>query len=224
MLGVPGGAGGMGMGKAGVGGMPSGDPMSAWSGPPRMAEIIDGTSNTILIVEANDAVVWTKPDDVVYDIRKPIPALGGQFEHVFHVAMGDGSVRSIPKRCDPKTLRAAINPADGENFDHSKLDGLARGAVSAVRQQALDRLERRNTELKIEASILNEILQEVRYELDEIRWTIEQDKLLELDPKAKAIMRENAELEKSLRESREQARTLIEELRRLREQVKPARP
>ncbi|WP_410969410.1 hypothetical protein, partial [Salmonella sp. SAL04284] len=36
------------------------------------AEITDGTSNTLLVVESNDAVPWTKPDDLPYDPEKPV--------------------------------------------------------------------------------------------------------------------------------------------------------
>ena len=36
----------------------------------------DGTSNTILIVEAGEAVPWTKPDDLPYAADRPLPGPG----------------------------------------------------------------------------------------------------------------------------------------------------
>src|SRR5207249_1839062 len=37
----------------------------------------DGTSNTFLIAEADDAVQWTKPADLVVSPNAPLPRLGG---------------------------------------------------------------------------------------------------------------------------------------------------
>ena len=36
----------------------------------------DGAANTITVVEAAEAVPWTKPDDLVYDPAAPLPPLG----------------------------------------------------------------------------------------------------------------------------------------------------
>src|SRR5262245_14014333 len=135
-------------------GMPMGGPAMGMAGPaagrpPTIVSITDGTSNTILIAEGGAAVPWTKPEDIAYDPRKPIPALGGQFAHVIHVAMGDGSVRSIPKHYDPVILRAAITANGGEVVDLDKIAGPP--PISAARREALDRLQKRNDELKEEA-------------------------------------------------------------------------
>ncbi len=76
----------------------------------------DGTSNTILIVEADDAhaVPWTKPEDLKIDLDNPQHGLGGHFPEVFLVAMADGSVRMIAKGISKTTLRSAFTPAGGE--------------------------------------------------------------------------------------------------------------
>ena len=39
----------------------------------------DGTANTILVVEAGEAVPWTKPADLAYDPDGPLPPPGGVF-------------------------------------------------------------------------------------------------------------------------------------------------
>jgi len=40
---------------------------------PRLINFRDGLSNTFLIVEAGEAVPWTKPADLPYDPDKPFP-------------------------------------------------------------------------------------------------------------------------------------------------------
>ena len=42
----------------------------------RIAQVTDGTSNTIMAVEADKAVPWTKPDDLSFDARAAQRALG----------------------------------------------------------------------------------------------------------------------------------------------------
>jgi hypothetical protein len=79
------------------------------------ASFTDGTSNTLLVVEAGEAVPWTKPADLPYAADKPIPKLGGQdWPPGFLAALADGSVRFIGKKMSERTLRAAITPMGGE--------------------------------------------------------------------------------------------------------------
>ena len=73
----------------------------------------DGTSNTIMVVEASKAVPWTKPEDIPYDAAKPLPKLGRPGAKGFQVGMCDGSVRFISETITEKTLRNAITRNDG---------------------------------------------------------------------------------------------------------------
>jgi hypothetical protein len=76
---------------------------------------VDGTSNTIMVAEAGEAVIWTKPDDLFYDPQKPLPKLGNVWNRLgFTVAMADGSVRLVRPTVTEKTLRAAITAAGQE--------------------------------------------------------------------------------------------------------------
>jgi hypothetical protein len=43
----------------------------------RLQDFPDGRGNTLLVVEAAEAVPWTKPADLAYDPAQPIPPLGG---------------------------------------------------------------------------------------------------------------------------------------------------
>jgi hypothetical protein len=81
------------------------------------ASIVDGAAFTILLVEADDRVPWTKPQDVSYAADQPLPRLGGHYRGDFVVAMADGSVRIVSKRTSEKTIRAAITAAGGEILD-----------------------------------------------------------------------------------------------------------
>jgi hypothetical protein len=85
------------------------------------ASFTDGTSNTILIVEAGEAVPWSKPADVAYSPDKPLPKFGGLFKEGFQAAFADGAVRFIGKNADKDSLRAAITRAGGEVIDFKKL-------------------------------------------------------------------------------------------------------
>src|SRR5262249_32469673 len=80
----------------------------------KITQILDGTSNTIMVAEASEGVPWSKPDDLEYDPNKPLPKLGKQDPKVFMVAMADGSVRAVSKSITEKTLRAAITRDGGE--------------------------------------------------------------------------------------------------------------
>jgi hypothetical protein len=81
-------------------------------------EVPDGTSNTIMIVESNDAaaVVWTKPDDLTVDPKDPIKGLLGHYEQGFAAAFADVSVRFI-SRVDPKNLIGLFTRDGNENVD-----------------------------------------------------------------------------------------------------------
>jgi hypothetical protein len=79
----------------------------------RLVEMHDGTSNTIMVVEAAEPVIWTKPDDVPYDPKQPVPKLG-PFRDGFFVALCDGSTRFIRRTVNEQTLRALITRNGGE--------------------------------------------------------------------------------------------------------------
>jgi prepilin-type processing-associated H-X9-DG protein len=79
-----------------------------------IASITDGTSNTILAVEAQRDIPWTKPEDIPFDPNGPLPELGGFWENGFNALFVDGSVRSLKKSIMPNVLKALLTRAGGE--------------------------------------------------------------------------------------------------------------
>jgi hypothetical protein len=99
--------------------LPTGKHAAFKDGPegPRMpADFPDGTSNTILIVEADDAhaAPWTKPEDLPIDPEHPQRGLGGHYPDGFLTVIADGSMRFVAKTISQATLRAAFTPAGSE--------------------------------------------------------------------------------------------------------------
>lgn len=88
--------------------------------PIRIADVTDGTSNTLMLAEADKAVIWSKPDDIPFDGKldgTERPGVGGLFGGHFHVAFCDGSVRFMSNKVNTKTLRMLITTSGGEVFD-----------------------------------------------------------------------------------------------------------
>jgi len=84
-----------------------------------LADVTDGLSNTLMVVEAAKPVHWARPDDLTYN-GENLPKLGGMFDGQFHAVMGDGSVYRFKKDIAPVTLHRLIDRADGNVID---LDG-----------------------------------------------------------------------------------------------------
>jgi RNA polymerase sigma factor (sigma-70 family) len=85
----------------------------------------DGTSKTLFVVEAGEAVPWTKPVDLPYAPDRPVPKVGGQFTDEFGAALGDGSARLLPKAMPSTLLRALITRNGGERIDWGTIDRLS---------------------------------------------------------------------------------------------------
>jgi hypothetical protein len=80
----------------------------------------DGTSNTIILVEADadQAVIWTQPDDWQFDPNDPIRGLGNYRPgHVFLAMRADGSSIAVASSIDPSILAAAFTIAGDEVVD-----------------------------------------------------------------------------------------------------------
>jgi type II secretory pathway pseudopilin PulG len=99
-----------------------------------MSDVKDGTSNTILAVEARRDVPWMKPEDIPFDPNQAADLLqkqvGGNHEAGFIVALVDGSVRFVSKAIDAGVWNGLVTPDGGEIVDPGS-DPRPASAVSA---------------------------------------------------------------------------------------------
>lgn len=84
--------------------------------PSKLNSIIDGTSNTIMVVEASldRSVDWTKPDDLEIDLTAPFKGLLGLRPNGFYAAFADGSVQFLQEKLGAESLRGLLTKAGGE--------------------------------------------------------------------------------------------------------------
>ncbi|MCH7727336.1 MAG: DUF1559 domain-containing protein [Planctomycetes bacterium] len=82
---------------------------------PKFSEVVDGTRNTIMVVEAgaDKAVYWTKPEDLPFDPQNPKAALGDVGPE-FLAAFADGRARAIKSNISDDDLKAIITKKGGE--------------------------------------------------------------------------------------------------------------
>lgn len=82
----------------------------------RIAEITDGTSNTILAVVADEeqAVTWTKPDDLEVNLEKPQEGWSEGIGSNVPVVFADGSARGLPRNITAEQTKALLTRAGGE--------------------------------------------------------------------------------------------------------------
>lgn len=90
-----------------LGAVVNGQPFNGWN----LGGICDGTSNTILIVEAEPekAVIWTKPDDLDVDLRDPRRGVG-QDRNGFVAGFGDATAREIKPTVKDATVGQLFTP------------------------------------------------------------------------------------------------------------------
>jgi prepilin-type processing-associated H-X9-DG protein len=74
----------------------------------------DGTSNTILVLETNAFVPWTKPDDFHWAKGNPLPRLASPHGGGAHAVFADGAARFLTTAINPEILKALFTMNGGE--------------------------------------------------------------------------------------------------------------
>lgn len=76
------------------------------------AGISDGTSNTIMAVEAKRNIHWAKPEDISFNPERF--RLGGYSDEGFIATLADGSVHHFSNDVEPEVLQKFFTAADGQ--------------------------------------------------------------------------------------------------------------
>jgi hypothetical protein len=69
-----------------------------------------------MVVEAGDPIPWTKPDDLPFYPKQPLPPLGGPKRVDFYALFVDGHVQMLPQKTNPQTLRLMIDWTNTQPF------------------------------------------------------------------------------------------------------------
>ena len=80
-----------------------------------IGQILDGLSNTIYVVTADDGVIWSKPEELNYTATGSMPKIGQKaFSGGTNVLLCDGSVRFLRNTVADSTLRQLVERNDGQ--------------------------------------------------------------------------------------------------------------
>ena len=78
------------------------------------SDITDGSSNTVLIVEAIRDCHWAQPVDILFEEASLVETLGGFDEKIFSVTTADGAVKTVSFEIKPEFFRSMLTIAGGE--------------------------------------------------------------------------------------------------------------
>jgi hypothetical protein len=172
------------------------------------ASFVDGTSNTILIIEAGNPVPWTKPEDLHYADDEPLPELGGLFPNVIHAAFADGAVHTLTKTYNKKQLRNAITINEGEPLDLSKLhaNALSRAGAAGDRDE-VETWQRKNGELRKQLELARQQMRLLKEEQEVER------ELAGEDPRVHQLKEEHARMQAELKKLRDEIDAFKKEIR-----------
>ena len=90
----------------------------------RLGDVRDGMADTILVVEAEEAVPWTRPEAL--SVETSISPLGRPEDPDFLALFCNGEVRVIRKVVGEAKLQAAITPSGGEPIRGTEIGQVAR--------------------------------------------------------------------------------------------------
>jgi hypothetical protein len=83
----------------------------------------NGEARTIMVIEAREPVIWTKPADLTLPAAKDqMPPVGGLVKNGVNVVFFDASARFLRPDLPPAVLRALVTPFGGESVDLDKLE------------------------------------------------------------------------------------------------------
>lgn len=84
---------------------------------PTGREITDDPASTIMVIETDHAVPWTRPEEWTYDAAEPRKSLGKLRPGGNLALMADGSVRQLKNDVDVETIRGLMTKSGGEKVN-----------------------------------------------------------------------------------------------------------
>jgi RNA polymerase sigma factor (sigma-70 family) len=166
------------------------------------ASIPDGTSNTILIIEAGNPVPWTKPEDLHYADDEPLPELGGLFPNVIHAVFADGAVHTLSKNYNEQHLRYAITANDGMPCDLSKIQVHSLRRPGAGDRASAEDWQQKNEQLRKELEQTRQLIRLLKEEQEVER------ELAGEDPRITQLKEDNARMQAELKKLRAEIESL----------------
>jgi prepilin-type processing-associated H-X9-DG protein len=88
--------------------------MFEWDRGVEIREVLDGLSNTVMVVETARSIIWTRPDDPTFHRDGPLPELGDSHPGGFHALFADGSARFLKNSIVAQILRSLMTRDGGE--------------------------------------------------------------------------------------------------------------
>ncbi len=185
----------------------------------RLTSFQDGTSNTLLVVEAGTPVPWTKPEDLPYVKDQALPRLGGQFRGHFMALFADGAVRFLSRNADEETLRRAITRDDGLVVELYKLVAPQTAEPGKV---DLDLIPQHIKRLRLALKKALAEVQRAKEEVAALKARLPQRPLTK-GAGDNRLLREHADLWAALERTLDELRALRRERERLRDVLEPGR-
>jgi hypothetical protein len=106
----------------------------------KLADVADGTSATLMLVESGPAVPWTKPADVAFNPDGKVPTFAGPYTDAVHVATADAATYRMTTKPDEDLLRVFVQRDDGQSLEFDRLKAApAKPVTDAERKELEDR-------------------------------------------------------------------------------------
>ena len=77
------------------------------------SDVRDGLDQTVIVVEAADAVPWTKPDELEISATGRLPRLGSMLTDDYPALFANGTVRKLPRSLAPALFRELTTHSGG---------------------------------------------------------------------------------------------------------------